>query len=547
VTAAIPLLTILLLGAFLLALFLRDRVPAVARHEATLIGILAAVALLPHVAFVAREGFNLNEFFHYYVGTKYFPEVGYSGLYEATVVADYEDDPSSLDPDLQVRSLRSYQMEPRPSVIARADAIRARFSPERWEAFRRDIAYFREVDGVLWKVGESLQDHGYNGSPLVTAILGGLARQPFLSSPRYIRLAAWLDVALVVLAGVILSFWVGPGTGALFIFLWAVNPFNDAAYTGGAYLRHLHLLALLVAILAYARGRMALSGGAFAVAGLLRVFPCILIAGLAVQNLIHRDRRLLLRRHAPLFAAVVATALIVIAATSLLHTPDGENAWVEFTQKISLHSQRLSVNVLGLSYLFFYKDDHNVAAIERAWEEGRAIDWAAEAGKTLAANRGPCLGVIAVLAAALLVLLRRGRPDDGLFAGVVLVFACLHLAHYDYAVLALVPFIFPERRDALVALTGFWIAVAAARFLPQAAAIPDFRFFVLSALTALYFAVMLALRLRDRGAASGGAGRSEAAVSPSRRGPPAIRRRPGGSGAARTPGPAGAGRTGIPA
>jgi hypothetical protein len=517
VTAAFPLLGILLLAAFLLVLLLKDRVPAAARHEATVMGILAAVALLPHVAFVAREGFNLNEFFHYYVGTKYFPEVGYSGLYEAAVVADYEDDPSTLDPDLQVRSLRTYQMEPRPSVIARADAIRARFSPERWAAFRGDIAYFREVDGILWKVGESLQDHGYNGSPLVTAILGGLARQPFLSSPRYIGLAAWLDVVLVVLAGVILTLRAGPGTGALFVFLWAVNPFNDAAYTGGAYLRHLHLLALLVALLAYARGRMALSGGAFAVAGLLRVFPCILIAGLALQNLISRDRRVLLRRHAPLFAAVVATALIVIAATSLLHTPDGENAWVEFTQKLSLHSQRLSVNVLGLSYLFFYGDDHNVAAIERAWEEGRAIDWAAEAGKTFAANRGSYLGLMSVLGVALLVLLRRGRPQDGLFAGLVLVFACFHLAHYDYAVLALVPFIFPERRDALVAVTGLWIAVAAARFLPSAAAVPDYRFYVLSALTALYLAFMLALRLRNPGAATGGAGRVEAAVRPSRR------------------------------
>jgi hypothetical protein len=134
---------------------------------------------------------------------------------------------------------------------------------------------------------------------------------------------------------------------------------------------------------------------------------------------------------------------------------------------------------------------------------------------------------MSVLGVALLVLLRRGRPQDGLFAGLVLVFACFHLAHYDYAVLALVPFIFPERRDAFVAVTGLWIAIAAARFLPQAAAIADFRFYLLSALTALYFAIMLALRLRNPGAAGGWAGRAEAAVRPSRRGSAAIRRRPG--------------------
>lgn len=529
-TAAVPVLSIILLGAFLLVLRLKDRLPAVARHEVLLMSLLAAAALLPHVVFVAREGFNLNEFFHYYVGTKYFPEVGYSGLYEATVIADYEDDPSSLDPDLQVRSLRSYEMEPRPAVIARADAIRARFTPERWAAFRSDISYFREVDGVLWKVGESLQDHGYNGSPLVTAVLGGLARQPFLSTPACIRLAAWLDVALVVVAGGLLALWVGPGTGALFVFLWAVNPFNDAAYTGGAYLRHLHVLVLLLALIAYTRQRMALSGGAFAVAGLLRVFPFILLAGLALQNLLGRDRRAVLRRHAPLYAAAVAAVILLVAATALLPAPAGENAWGEFGRKLSLHSGRLSVNLLGLSYLFFYGGDHNVAAIQRAWEEGRAVDWSAEATKALAANRGACLSVLVLLGAALLAFLHRGRPPDGLFAGLVLVYACLHLAHYDYVVLSLVPFMFPGRRDALVTVAVFWIAAAAVRLVPQAAAVPDLRFFVLSWLTALYVAAMLVRCFRAQGAAGGGTGGAAEPAglhTPSRRGPAGTGRRAG--------------------
>ena len=524
-TAAGPVLSIILLGAFLLVIVLKDRIPAVGRHETALMGVLAAVALLPHVVFVAREGFSLNEFFHYDVGTKYFPEVGYSGLYEATVVADYEDDPSSLDPDLQIRSLLTYQMEPRPAVIARAEAIRSRFSPERWAAFRSDIAYLREVDGILWKVGESLQDHGYNGSPLVTAILGGLASQPFLSTPNYIRLAAWLDLLLVVVAGGLLAIWIGPGTGALFVFLWAVNPFNDPAYTGGAYLRHLHILALLLALIAYTRGRMVLSGGAFAVAALLRVFPSILLAGLAIQNLVSRDRRALLRRHAPLYAATAAAVLLLVAATSFLPAPGGESAWGEFTQKLSLHSGKLSVNLVGLSYLFLYGDDHNVAAIQRAWEEGRAVDWSAEAGKELAASRGAYLSVLVLLGVALLALFHRGQPHDGLFAGMLLIFACLHLAHYDYVVLTLVPFMFPGRRDALAALAVLWIAAAAVRLVPQATAIPDLRFFLLSGMTALYFAAMLVMRFRAQRPADGAAGGGSSAAS--RRGSSGTFRRAG--------------------
>lgn len=498
-----PLIQILLLAAFISLILLKDRIPAIGKRFPVLLGVLAIVAFLPHVGFLARERFNINEFYHYYVATKYFPELGYPGLYEATVVADYEDDPSSYDPNQGLRSLRTYDMEPRLVPVVRADAIRAPFSTERWAAFKSDIAFFRETDGVLWKVGESLQDHGYNGSPLVTAVLGGLARQPFLSSPTYIRLAAWFDIALVIIAGACLALWIGPESGLLFLFLWAANPFNDFAYIGGAYLRHLHLVVLLVALLAYVKERFILSGAAFAIAVLLRVFPGFLIAGLLAQNLLSRDRRALLRRHAPLFASAAATALILVAATSLIHSPDGGNIWGGFVEKLSLHSHRLSVNVLGLSYLFFYSDEHNVAEILRAWEGGRALDWAAEAGRTFAANRGSYLGVTAALALALLVLLRRGRPPDGSFAGLVAMFACLHLAHYDYCVLALVPFIFPGRRDVLVTLALLWMAAAAVRLLPQAVAVLDFRFYVLSALLSLGFAALLVLRARDRGAAPG--------------------------------------------
>lgn len=494
-TTAGHLARIVLLAAFVPVLLTSRRRPALRRRLPVILWGLAAVALLAHLDFLTTEHLHTHEFFHYYVTTKYFPEVGYAGLYDATVVADHEDDPSSFNPDQGVRSLSTYRMEPRSSVLERADAIRARFPPDRWAAFKRDIAFFRETDGNLWKEGESLRDHGYNGSPLVTAILGGLARQPFLPTPVFIRLAAWLDIALVVLAGAIVALRVDSIAGPLFVFLWAVNPFNDHAYIGGAYLRYLHILALLIALLAYAKRRFVVSGAALGVATLLRVFPGFLVAGLLAQTLLSRDRRSLLRRHAPLLASAAATALILVGATSLIRSPDGGNAWRGFVEKLSLHSQRISPNVLGLSYLFFYGDEHNVAEILSARKEGRNLNWIVEAGRTFAAHRGFYLGATAVLAAALLFLLRRGRPEDGFFAGLVLVFACLHLAHYDYCVLALVPFIYPGRRGVLVALAIFWLAASAACLLPKAVAVMDYRFLVLSALTSLWVVAMIVLRI----------------------------------------------------
>ncbi|MBI1950157.1 MAG: hypothetical protein HYS34_02185, partial [Acidobacteria bacterium] len=97
-TTAVPIVQILLLAAFALLLLLKDRVPALGNRYPALLGGLAVAALLLHADFLVRERFNINEFYHYYVGTRYCPEVGHSGLYDATVVADYEDDPSSYDP-----------------------------------------------------------------------------------------------------------------------------------------------------------------------------------------------------------------------------------------------------------------------------------------------------------------------------------------------------------------------------------------------------------------------------------------------------------------
>ncbi|HYV20387.1 MAG TPA: hypothetical protein VFC25_15295 [Verrucomicrobiae bacterium] len=477
----------------------RDVVDAAGRGRpfAVALALLAAVALLGHLEYFTKKHLNTHEFLHYFLNTRYFAETGYSGLYEAIVVADWEDDRPSYDPSSGVRSLTTYQLETRASILERAEEIKARFPPGRWRAFKHDVAWFRAEDGVLWRMGESLRDHGYNGSPLVTAVLGGIASQPFLPTGGFIPMACWFDIALVLAAGILLARRVDGATGALFVFLWAVNPFNDHAYTGGAYLRSLHLLALLAAVILFTHRRYVLSGALFSVSALLRVFPGFLLAGLLVHDLLRRERRDLLRRHAPLYASAAATSLVLFAMTSFLSTPEHRNPWLGFAEKMSLHSQRLSPNLLGLPYLFFYDSEHNVPAIVHAREQGQMLNWGVEAGKTFAARRSFYLAAAAAFGAACLLVLRRGSPQDGLFAGFVAIFALLHLAHYDYAMLSLVPFLAPWRRRPIVAVSLLWVAAAAACLFPRLASVLDYRFFVLSAILALFFALVLALRANE--------------------------------------------------
>ena len=75
--------------------------------------------------------------FHYFMGAKYLPENGYSGLYEATYVAGRE--LGAFGDVTHVRDLRGYGLRDASAIDARA--VRARFSAARWRAFTRDLAF----------------------------------------------------------------------------------------------------------------------------------------------------------------------------------------------------------------------------------------------------------------------------------------------------------------------------------------------------------------------------------------------------------------------
>ena len=75
-----------------------------------LVAALAVLAVLAGAAYVEvghlRFGHYMNphDFFHYSVGAKYSPEIGYAGLYRATLVADAEDGATYTDKD-RIRDL----------------------------------------------------------------------------------------------------------------------------------------------------------------------------------------------------------------------------------------------------------------------------------------------------------------------------------------------------------------------------------------------------------------------------------------------------------
>src|SRR5205814_1893720 len=72
------------------------------------------------------------------MGPKYLPELGYTRLYEATWVAGRE--LGAFAQIRQVRDLATYAL--RDVATLDAAAVRARFAPARWQAFKRDLRVF---------------------------------------------------------------------------------------------------------------------------------------------------------------------------------------------------------------------------------------------------------------------------------------------------------------------------------------------------------------------------------------------------------------------
>src|ERR1700722_1257631 len=88
------------------------------RRRAVLAG-LTALGVLSYVNFGAfhTDGTPLHiwDQFHYVIGSKYFPELGYDGLYVATAESFEESDPAYALPQ-PMRDLRSGQIVPTASL-----------------------------------------------------------------------------------------------------------------------------------------------------------------------------------------------------------------------------------------------------------------------------------------------------------------------------------------------------------------------------------------------------------------------------------------------
>ncbi len=310
------------------------------------VGIVSFACYWNFGFFHFRNYIHVWDTYHYYIGSKYFPELSYDRLYDCVSVADSEEPGLRRRVELRkIMNLRTNMMGPTTDVLAPPRALQGHFTPERWEAFKHDVAYFRNAHGVKrWE--EAQTDHGYNATPVWT-ILGTTLANLAPASDTQIDLLSLLDPAYAF--GMVGLIWGAFGwrTLAVALCVFATNFPSRFYWTGGAYLRWDWLFYLAGGV-ALVRKEKYFAGGVFlAYTTLLRVFPVFVFIGpLMVLVQEYLKTRKLDRRYLSIVAGA-ALGVAVLVPISLVKN-GGIQAYVHFKQNSEKHTSTPLTNYMGL-------------------------------------------------------------------------------------------------------------------------------------------------------------------------------------------------------
>ncbi len=423
------------------------------RLDASLL-ILAALSVVNYSNYLAFHGervfVHLHDVAHYYLGSKYYEELGYSDLYTAVLRAEAENHNNRFKA-LEARDLATYKRVHVRELLRRSDPVKARFSAERWLQFRLDAEYFREQLGPHYS--KFLLDHGFNPTP-VWALGGGLlARQVPAGSARGILWLALLDPFLLVLTFACVLWAFGRRAALLAILFFCIVFGSTFGWVGGAFLRYPWLLGVVGAFCCLKKERYGLAGGLLAVATMLRVFPVFFLAPLAakaiwnlLENLESRNWSLkkppLAARYVRLGIAFSTTCLALFLATLTL--PKGLEHWLEFRTNMQLHVRNIAPNVVGTTEILAHRWTRNELVTGEEFEALKVRRHRIHQAQQLVIFVPLCLWVAWTA--------RRRSDLEAFLTALPLLLTGLSLAAYYYAFMALLVIHFRRRPDLLAAV-----------------------------------------------------------------------------------------------
>lgn len=228
---------------------------------------------------------NAYEFYHYYMGSKYAAEIGYTDLYNASLVADVDTGRKYSNPKKSIRNLDTGRYRSVEGVLAEADTYRDLFSEERWEEWLKDIRWFKsKLHTGRWN--GILRDKGYNATPAWSMLVGGLlSNNVDTDDETGMFLLSLLDPLLMGLAFLCVLWAFGPRTALLLVVLIGTSYMMRFSHMKGAYLRTDFTMSLVMSVSFLKKGWYKTGGVLAGYSFISRVFPAVFLFGLGVKFL----------------------------------------------------------------------------------------------------------------------------------------------------------------------------------------------------------------------------------------------------------------------
>lgn len=320
-----------------------------------------------------------HEIFHYYLGGKYFEELGYNGLYETVLLADTE----SIRPQSSknyIRSLRepTYPITREVASERAIEEFRPNFTEDRWKEFRGDVEALKNVAANGW-LDLALFDAGYNPPPTWAVFGTNLANLIpiqqdeafFEARPNWYQLEflPLFDLAMLLILLFTIYKYFGFLPFATFSILFCTSYVAGASWISGSLLRYTWFFTLSMGIIYLIKGKYELAGIFLGISTMDRIFPVIFATGAGLNLLFNylktietEDFKKLLRYSASFLATILIMFLISIAQFAF-------DKWQGFTEKIEKHNSMFFVHHIGYKRLAVY-DSETTPSQNFWWEDG---------------------------------------------------------------------------------------------------------------------------------------------------------------------------------
>ena len=433
--------------AILRETFFPAKLPA---HRGAILGTLAVSAVLSFMAFynlghpqfwdAKRQEWTFVHFLdlrQYYPTAKYFPELGYRGMYEADVAAYVEDDHVSLDSlqTLPMRDLADLKGSTVGDQRAGVQSVKSKFSPERWQEYKRDAAYFRESMGTPHYL-EMMNDMGGNATPVWMGIAHILFSFVHAGNTGFL-VTALLDPLLLLGAFLAIGRTFGARTAFSCMIIFGANDFiMYGTNWAGATLRHDWLAYIALGACAVRSKRWALGGTLFALSATIRAFPALTLIGATLPAVWWALEHTIAHKRLPslttiraeqkptlrLLLGAGATLTVLLGFSAIVLSPD---AWPDWASKVGQLSSDPHANHISLRSLI--------------------AGWGDDQGAMLRARLPIFLGAVLCYIAAVVVAARRMRPEQAAVLALVLVPVLFYPANYYIHLVCFLPLVISEK------------------------------------------------------------------------------------------------------